>query len=146
MGYYIAVSPPLKDENTFDAFFELLLSNNIVEAYKFAQGQDHTRHKSLFERIVISIHQEKNGSRRAERATLFFGLPFSSEEETWFEDFVLNGNGSKLPGAKDSVMVRRIARGISSADATVLNRLKGESIGGLSWDYVRTGIDDALPK
>jgi len=144
-AYYIAVSPPLKDQAALEAYFQLLLRNNLVEAYYFAKKQDHLRHKALFEELVITVHQETPGSEHAERATLLAGLRFTAEEDRWFEECLLNGGGSKLAGAKDSVMARRIALGRSTSDISALNRLKGEDIAGVSWDYVRTGITQAVP-
>lgn len=145
-AFYISVSPPLKDRKTLDAYFELLSSNSLVEAYYFARRQDELNHETLFERLVAKVHQEKAGHARAARATLLAGLPFSSAEEGWFEDFLLDGKGSKLPGAKDSVMVRRIATGRPATAATAsaaLNRLKGENIDGVSWETVRRSIAEA---
>jgi len=147
-AFYISVSPPLKDQKTLDAYFELLSSSNLVEAYYFARRQDELSHKTLFERLVAEVHQEKPTHVRAARATLLAGLPFSSEEEVWFEDLLLDGTYSQLPGAKDSVMVRRIATGRPAAAATEsasLNRLKGENIDGVSWETVRKSIAEATP-
>jgi hypothetical protein len=147
-AFYISVSPPLKDQKTLDAYFELLSSNSLIEAYYFANRQDEENHKTLFERLVARVHQEKAGDARAARATLLAGLPFSSEEEAWFEDFLLHGKGSKLSGAKDTVMVRRIATGRSATAATenaTLKRLKGENIDGVNWETVRKSIAKATP-
>ncbi|KEF62837.1 uncharacterized protein A1O9_00810 [Exophiala aquamarina CBS 119918] len=147
-AFYISVSPPLKEQKTLDAYFELLSSNNLVEAYYFAKRQDELNHKSLFERLIAKVHQETAGHARAARATLLAGLPFSSEEEAWFENFLLDGKGSKLPGAKDTVMVRRIATGRSATAATesaALSRQKGENIDGVSWETVRKSITEATP-
>ncbi len=144
-AYYIAVLPPLKDEATLNAYFDLLLQNNLVEAYYFAQRQHETRHRTFFERIVASVHHEQASANRAERAALLVGLPLTTVEDAWFEDCLLYGVASKLPGAKDSVMVRRIAKGTSITDSSALSRWKGDSIGGINWDSVRSGIADAAP-
>lgn len=145
-AYYVAASPPLKDQETLEAYFELLLANNLVEAYYFAQKQGDVRHKNLFEQLIVAVHQEKAGQDRAEQAALLVGLPFTAEEEAWFEDCLLHGAASKYPGAKDSAIARRIATGKSTTDISALNSLKGESIGGVSWDYVKTAIADAAPR
>jgi hypothetical protein len=144
-AYYITVTPPLKDQAALEAYFDCLLANNLVEAYYFAQERDALRHKTLFERLVVSVHKEEAGPRRAERATLLIGLPLTAEEGRWLEDCLLRGAGSKLAGAKDSMLARRIVTGKSTTDDHALNRWKGENIGGISWDYVRKGIADALP-
>ncbi|KIX00674.1 uncharacterized protein Z518_09739 [Rhinocladiella mackenziei CBS 650.93] len=143
-AYYVAVSPPLKDPAALEAYFRLLVANNLVEAYYFAQKQDDARHKILFEKLVVSVHQDKPGDARAERATLLIGIPFTREEDVWFEDCLLHGSGSKLLGARDSVMARRIATGKPTNTAD-LNCLKGENLGGIDWDYVRTGVANTVP-
>ena len=145
VAFYISVSPPLKAQKTLDAYFELLFSNNLVEAYYFTRKQDELTHKTLLERLIVKVHEEKIGNTRAEQATLLVGLPFSTEEETWFEECLLHGAASKLQGAKDSVIVRRIATGKSAAEPAILNRLKGGDIDGVSWDIVRKSIADAIP-
>lgn len=147
-AFYITVSPPLRDPKTLDAYFDLVSSNNLAEAYYFAKRQDKLNHKSLFEKLVAKVHQEKGGQLRATRATLLVGLPFSSEEEVWFEEFLLHGKGAKLPGAKDTVMVRRLATGRSVSAVTenaTLNRWKGENIDGVSWENIRRSIAEATP-
>ncbi|KAK5061185.1 hypothetical protein LTR84_007727 [Exophiala bonariae] len=147
-AFYITVSPPLRDPKTVDAYFDLLSSNNLPEAYYFAKRQDKLNHKSLFEKLVATVHQEKGGQLRATRATILVGLPFSSEEDAWFEDFLLRGKGTKFPGAKDTVMVRRLATGKSVSavtENTMLNRLKGENIDGVSWETIRRSIAEAAP-
>ncbi|KAK6365911.1 hypothetical protein LTS17_010877 [Exophiala oligosperma] len=144
-AYYIAVSPPLKDPKTLGAYFSLLLRNNMVEAYYFAKRQDHLQHKKLFEELIVTMHQEDPSPDHAQRAAIVVGLPLTSEEDGWFEECLLNGAGSKLPGAKDSVIARRIALGRSTSDISSLNRLGGEDIDGVNWDYVKTGISGTVP-
>lgn len=116
-----------------------------MQAYYFAQKQDIAQHKTLFERIVVAAHQDVPGPVRAQRAVLLVGLPLTEEEESWFEECLLQGTASKLPGAKDSVLARRIATGKTISDTSALGRSKGATIGGINWDYVRRGIADAVP-
>lgn len=146
MAYYIAVAPPLKDPATLQAYFGLLITMNLVEAYHFARKQEAATHKRLFESLVIAVHQEKPDDMRADRARILAGLPMTAEEEAWFEDCLLRGSGSRLSGAKDSVMARRIASGKSTNDPGVLNRWKGETLGGVNWGDVTAGITEAIPR
>ncbi|EXJ94809.1 hypothetical protein A1O1_03207 [Capronia coronata CBS 617.96] len=145
-AYYVAASPPLQNQETREAYFQLLLANNLVEAYYFSQKQDDLRHKSLFEQLIVSVHREKEGDDRAEHAALLVGLPLTTEEEIWFEHCLLQGAAAKYPGAKDSVMARRIATGKPTTGSGALNRLKGEDIGGVTWDFVNRAIAEAAPK
>ncbi|EXJ73776.1 uncharacterized protein A1O5_03538 [Cladophialophora psammophila CBS 110553] len=145
-AYYVAMSPPLEDPAALEAYFGLVMTNSLVEAYYFAQRQSGTKHKMLFEKLVVSVHQDNPSPSRSERATLLVGMPLTVEEEAWFERCILDGAASKLPGAKDSLMVRRIITGRSTSDSTALSRLKGDSIGGINWENVKAGIADAVPQ
>ncbi|KIY03261.1 uncharacterized protein Z520_01728 [Fonsecaea multimorphosa CBS 102226] len=144
-AYYIAMSPPLEDPAVLEAYYELIITNNLVEAYYFAQRQNEAKHKMLFDKLVVAVHQNSPGQSRSERAALLVGLPLTAQEEAWFERCILDGAASKLPGAKDSLMARTIAMGRSTSDSTALSRLKGDSIGGINWEVVRAGIADAVP-
>lgn len=137
MGYYISVRPPLQKKETLDAYFEWLVNTNVIEAYKFAK-QRPSEHRRLFEFLVVAVHEEQADEMRAQRALQIVGLPLSEEEETWFEECLLQGQGSKCPGAKDSVLMRRLAmgKGLQAGGGSV-NRLKGAKINGINWENIR---------
>ena len=144
-AYYVAVSPPLAEQTTLEAYFELLKSNSLVEAYYFAQRQEQSRHKSLFEKLVVAVLQDKPDQSRAETAALLIGLPLTVQEEAWLEESLLQGAASKLPCAKDSLLARKIATGSSTGETTVFGRVKGDSLGGINWGIVNAGIEGAVP-
>lgn len=142
MAYHISVSPPLQDQATLETYFALLIRTNVVEAYHFAKRQSQSKHKKLLEDLIVSIHEEEAGNSRAERALLLVGLPLSPEEETWFEDCLLNGAASNCKDAKDSVMMRRIVKGnVNQPDPAGLNRLRGQKIEGINWENIRGVFD-----
>lgn len=143
MAYALTVSPPLSNQNTLEAYFSLLCQANVVEAYKFC-AQRGSEHRQLFEKLLVDVLSEPASDQRAQRVLAVISMPFSSEEETWFEDFLLHGAGSKYPGAKDSVMIRRIALGKSTEGIGTLDRLRGSKIGGLNWDDVRKSMHKAM--
>lgn len=68
------------------------------------------------------------------------GLPLDEDEEQWFEDVLLQGNASTLPGSKDTVMMRRLATGRLEGIAPELESLGGKKIDGLNWDDLRGSI------
>lgn len=68
------------------------------------------------------------------------GLPLDDDEEQWFEDVLLQGNASTLPGAKDTVMMRRLATGRVEGNTPELESLGGKKIDGLNWDDLRSSI------
>ena len=145
MAYYITVSPPLQDQRTLDAYFSLLCQTSVMEAYYFCRRQDEIRHQSMFETLIIAVHAEAAGESRATRALTLIGLPFSDQEESWFEDCLLRGQGASCQNAKDSVMTRRIAMGKDIDGIGALDRLRGHKINGVNWDDVRINLQKAGP-
>ncbi|RMZ84161.1 hypothetical protein DV738_g783, partial [Chaetothyriales sp. CBS 135597] len=109
MAYYISVQPPLQTASSLYAYFGLLTSASLVQAFHFARRRP--EHKALFEHLVLQTHAQAPGEARAAAAIQLISLPFSSEEETWFEESLLHGRAAKCNGAKDSVLMRRLARG-----------------------------------
>jgi hypothetical protein len=135
MAYYTSIRPPLATEEVVSAFFDLLIDTNVTEAYTFAKRSQ--RHRNLFESLVKAVHEEEAGDRRAQRAAELIGLPFDEEESKWFEDCLLHGVAAKSPGAKDTVLMRRLATGnLHPANASV-DRMKGSSVDGVNWEDIR---------
>lgn len=139
-AYYNTVSPPLADRKILMAYFSLLSANSVAEAYLFAQKQDARRHQLLFQALLMAIHSHHGGPSRASRAVELISQPFTEEEEAWFEEFLLHGDGSHEPHAKDSVLIRRIAIGKSHEGVGALDRLRGQQIRGINWDDVRASM------
>lgn len=52
------------------------------------------RHKSLFEDLVVAVHSEGGSEAHADRALTLLSLLFTSEEDAWFEEFLLYGKGA----------------------------------------------------
>lgn len=53
-----------------------------------------------------AVDEEHEAQRAASRAAELVGLPFDSDEEAWFEDYLLRGDGRRLPRARDAVLAR----------------------------------------
>lgn len=86
------------------------------------------------------VHKTVPGQTRSRRAMELVGLPLDEDEEQWFEDVLLQGNASTLPGSKDTVMMRRLATGRLEGIAPELESLGGKKIDGLNWDDLRGSI------
>jgi len=139
MAYYLTVSPPLQSPRTLDAYFSFLCQTSVVEAYRFCRSHGY-KHEELFEKLIVSVLSGSPGDARAENALTLIGLPFSEEEEKWFEECLLYGKGAKCREAKDSVMMRRIALGKNIEGVGALDRLRGHKINGVNWDDVRLSM------
>jgi Nuclear pore complex assembly len=139
MAYYVTVSPPLEDQKTLNAYFSSLCDKDIVYAYYFCQKRVDSERRALFEQLVLAALSPR-GNQIATRAETLIGLPFTEEEVLWFEEFLLHGKGSSCHGAKDSVVMRRIATGREYNDLQALQRFRGQKIDGINWGDVRTNI------
>lgn len=64
-------------------------------------------------------------------------LPFDAKEEGWFEDVLLKGNAKTLKGARDTVMMRRLATRKLDGLSAELESLGGKKIDGLNWDDLK---------
>lgn len=134
MAYYITIRPPLRHPQALDALFSLLVSTNVIEAHRFAK--QHPDHRRLLEHLIIAIHDEEPSQNRAQRALQLIGLPFSEDEELWFEECLLHGKAARSPGAKDSVLMRRLATGKLQSGTSGLKRFKGTKLNGVNWDDI----------
>lgn len=65
------------------------------------------------------------------------GLPLDNDEEVWFEEALLHGHASSFPGAKDTLMMRRLATGKMDELGPELQSLGGKRVDGLNWDDLR---------
>ena len=134
-AYYLTVQPPLRSIQTLDAYFALLTKTNVVEAYGFAKASE--EHRRLFEQLIVSVHKDHTGDELAKRALHLVGLPLTHEEEQWFEECLLEGKASKLPGSKDTVLMRKFTKGQLKASTGVLSRTEGQKLHGISWEDIR---------
>jgi hypothetical protein len=136
MAYYLTVHPPLVDQRALEAYFTLLVSTSIHEAYDFAR--QNSQHQKLFEMLVIQVHKAVPSDSRAQHALQLLGLPLSDEEEQWFEQCLTEGAAAQLPGAKDSLLMRRLARGHLHDATGSLARYKGTKVDGMNWEDIRS--------
>lgn len=141
MAYYVTVSPPLADQKTLNAYFSFLCDTNIVQAYTFCQTRVDSERRALFEQLILSALSPK-GDQTVFRAETIIGLPLSDMEVLWFEDILLHGRGSSCHGAKDSVIMRRIATGRDYTKLQSLQQFRGQEIDGINWVDVRTNFQN----
>lgn len=140
IAYYLTAAPPLATEKVQRAFFETLCRSSVTEAFYFTRKYDeHHRHK-FFEQLVGFVHKTGAGQTRSRRAMELVGLPLDEIEEEWFEETLLRGSASSFPGARDTVMMRRLAAGRLDGLGTELESLGGKKVDGLNWDDLRQSM------
>jgi hypothetical protein len=140
MAYYLTVSPPLATNKVQRAFFETLSRSSITEAFFFTRSYDDSLRQDYLTQLIEFVHKTEAGEVRSKRAMELIGLPFDDQEEEWFEDSLLRGNAKALHGAKDTVMMRRLATGKVESLFTDLESLGGKKIDGMNWDTLKQGL------
>ena len=91
--------------------------NSVTEALSWSRQYDEPRHRKLFEQLIHLVLGGPEGENRARRSVELIHLPFSKEEEAWFEAYLTDGEGKHLHGAKDAYKVRTVATGKCNAIA-----------------------------
>jgi hypothetical protein len=145
LAYYITVSPPLASADVLHAFFGVLCRAGITEAFYFTRKRDDTSRKELFELLVTSILRSEPGSWRGEIANEMIRLPLDDREEQWLDDCLLRGRAKHLQGAKDSVMMRRVATGRLDNLGNDLESLVGKQMEGITWDVLKRNMRQGAP-
>ncbi len=138
--YYLTVSPPLTSPDLRDAYFSYLSRISITDAYNFSRRQPDDAHRNLFELLIHEVLSATPSNQRAANGIELLDLPFDEEEESWFESYLLEGKGRSLHGARDTVMMRRIARGKYAQVLKDGKQLSGRKHDSLSWEVVRDGL------
>lgn len=67
-------------------------------------------------------------------------LPLDAHEEDWFDECLLRGKAKHLSGAKDTVMMRRVATGRLDNLGSELEALGGRRLEGLNWDVLKRNL------
>ncbi|MCJ1282794.1 hypothetical protein MMC26_002120 [Xylographa opegraphella] len=140
LSYYHSVYPPLASAKVLCAFFERSCKASLTEAFYFSRCRGPLQHRPLFVELITFVHANSAGSARASRALELINLPFSDEEERWFEEFLNRGLGTTLYGAKDTLMMRKLAKGQVKEAVDLGSKLSGRKIDGLNWDILREGL------
>jgi hypothetical protein len=128
-----------------DTYFSALSATNVTEAFFFARRQGDAMNRHLFEQLIHSVLHSK-GDFRGDRAVTLINLPFSVDEEAWFEEYLTQGSGKNLDRARDTVMMRRIGTGKFKEGLDNGKHLRGHKVDGLDWVTLRAGIENGLGK
>jgi hypothetical protein len=121
-------------------YFSYLCGLSLASALTFLRAQSPTQHSLLLQTLINSALTGHPGAQRATRGVELLELPLTEEEESWFEQYLLEGEGAKLHGARDTVMMRRIALGRVGEAEEVGRQLSGRKVDDVSWDDVKVGL------
>ncbi|KAF2500030.1 hypothetical protein BU16DRAFT_556519 [Lophium mytilinum] len=143
LAYFHAVRPPLERKEVRDKFVDYLAERSVVEAFYFVRGRPEDERRGLVEIVVASALGAFSGVRKAARGAELVDLPLDEEEEGWVEEYLVEGKGRNLHGARDTVMARRIATG-RYRQALHDGGVKGRRYDEVTWDVVKDGLARGL--
>lgn len=97
----------------------------------------------MFEILIALVLHNSTSKTIADRGVELINLPFTEEEEAWFEEYLIHGEGRMLKKGKDTLMMRRIGTGKFTESLSVKG-LNGRGLAGLDWNIIADGIQDGL--
>jgi hypothetical protein len=68
------------------------------------------------------------------------GLCLNKDEDEWLEEYLLEGEGSRLHGAKDTLLVRRMATRPDAGTKELVGNIKERAIDGITWTSLAHGV------
>jgi hypothetical protein len=97
----------------------------------------------MFEMLISLVLNNSSPETIADRSVELVNLPMTAEEEAWFEDYLLRGEGRVLKRAKDTVTMRKIGTG-RFKEGLETKGANGRSIAGLDWGNLTAGVEAGL--
>lgn len=118
--------------------------SSVTEAFYFSRRQTDENRKRLLEQLVYSVLSAPPGPDSADRSVELVNLPLTHEEDNWFEDYLVNGNGKIFQGARGTVTMRRIATARYEEALADWKGPAGRKINGLNWETLKFGLQDGI--
>ncbi|KAI9820847.1 MAG: hypothetical protein M1832_003480 [Thelocarpon impressellum] len=144
LAYYHTVAPALTTPKALDALFSAMCQVSITEGFYFARRQDEFMHKHLLHQLVSYVLLQPPGEERAKKGVELVNQPFTEHEEAWFEDYLTTGKDKQLHGARDTIMMRRMATGRFSEALGHPKDPSGRKHDGLNWAMLKDGLKNGM--
>ncbi|CAG8958531.1 hypothetical protein HYFRA_00009846 [Hymenoscyphus fraxineus] len=143
LTYYHSLQPVLKTLSAVEHLFSAIARTSVTEAFYFCRGQPEHTQRHSFEMLISVVLQNSTPETIADRGIELINLPFSKEEESWFEEYLLRGGGHGLRKAKDIVILRRIATG-KFEESLEVKTANTRTVNGLNWNTLANGVEYGL--
>ncbi|KAI9800241.1 MAG: hypothetical protein M1825_004225 [Sarcosagium campestre] len=144
LAYCTTVSPDLTSSKAIDMIHSVLCRVSVSEAFYSSRTYVEHVHKRLFEQLVTHTLSLPPGDERGAKCAELINQPFTAEEEAWLDDFLLQGEGKILSGAKDTLMTRWVGTGKYQKAIAEGAGVSGRRVDGVSWDVLQHGLRDGL--
>jgi hypothetical protein len=143
LAYFHSVQPTITSEDALRKLFSAIAKTSVTEAFFFSRGQADGYRQDMLQSLISFIVREPVSENAAARATELVNLPFSKEEEEWFQDYLIHGDVNRSKKARDIVMMRRIGTG-KFAEALEVDCSGTRTVNGLNWEMMQEGIKEGL--
>ncbi|KAG5951813.1 hypothetical protein E4U53_002252 [Claviceps sorghi] len=110
LSYFHSVQPILKSPAALELLFDAMARTNVTEALLYSRTHPQHTREQLFRRWVSLALDSGRGEDLSRRSTELAFMPFDALEETWFEEYLTVGEGRSLKRAKDTLLIRKVAR------------------------------------
>ena len=97
----------------------------------------------MFEMLITLVLQNSSQDTIADRSVELVNLPMTAEEEGWFEEYLIRGDGRALKRAKDTITMRKIGTG-RFKEGLETKTASGRNIAGLDWGNLTAGVEAGL--
>lgn len=114
LAYYYTMQPVLKSAAATNVLFDAISESSVSEALRYSRARPQFMREQLFKRLVLSVvnvSEADDTEAAADRAFELTSAGLDAQEEDWFRDALLSSEGKKVRVAKDTLLMRRIARG-----------------------------------
>jgi hypothetical protein len=143
LAYYHTVQPALTSTQALEGLFSAIARTSVTEAFYFCRGQQEYAQRHMFEMLISLVLNNSSHDTVADRSMELVNLPFTAEEEGWFEDYLSNGEGRTIRKASDTLVIRKIGTG-RFTESLAVEGLNVRAIGGLDWNTLSDGVQDGL--
>lgn len=143
LAYYHTVQPTLTSRSAIECLFSALSRTSVTEAFYFCRGQPEYAQRHMFQMLIALVLNNSSAETVADRSVELVNLPFSPEEDAWFEEYLLHGDGRALKKSKDTLMMRKIGTG-SFTESRALKGITKSPIGGLDWGTISKAVGNGL--
>ena len=116
---------------------------NVTEAFYFCRGQPEYAQQHMFHLLISFVLNNSPAETAADRSVELVGLPFNRQEEAWFEDYLLRGEGIALKKGKDTLMIRKLGTG-NFTESMPPRGIHHHVIGGLEWGSLSGAVKEGL--
>lgn len=97
-------------------------------------------HHRLFHKLIHFVLTEPKGDSRSIRGTILMDLPLNKSEETWMTKYLKEGQGGKLPGAVDTLIMRGLVKGDFKALQDAGVKTTDVKVQGMNWAMLKKGL------